>query len=208
MNTLFSLKMSTIGWFEIIKDIVIPLLGIFSTLIIGIIIANLLRKREEKNKIKELLIDTYIQYLEARNNNIDFQIRYLRYEVLNRIIINHKVFFSDNTSYKMAFEAIKLRLDELQIEVKEIQNKSSDWSLFAFKFYFLIGKEKYSKVRIFENEILENLLKDNSLSNFSENITEQFKSNKNILKKLNSSDVFQIETAMHLIEDEVAKKYN
>lgn len=72
-----------IGWFEIFKDIVIPSLSIAATVTIGIVIAIALKKREEKSKIKQLLIDNYMDYLTARTKNVMYETEAMIYEVLN-----------------------------------------------------------------------------------------------------------------------------
>lgn len=198
-----------IGWFEIVKDIVIPFLGIISTLIIGIVIANILRKKEERTKKKEMLIDSYMQYLEARNISIDFEISYVRYEVLNNIIIDSNIFFKGNANSHIAYKIIRGRLDELKEEVKSLQSKSNEWSLYTFKFSFLLNKKKYlENVKVFEDRILKNLLSEDSLKTLITNLTNAIKLDQGLLEQLNSLNTYKIELAIHKIENIVSRQTN
>lgn len=49
--------------YDITRDLVLPFLGIIATVVLGSVIANVLRQKDEKAKIKNLLIDHYMEHL-------------------------------------------------------------------------------------------------------------------------------------------------
>jgi hypothetical protein len=209
MKIIFDSNNETIGFYEILKDIIIPFLAVLSTLIIGIIIANLLRKKEEKSKIKGLLIDHYMEYLEARNLNIDFEIAFSTYEILNNILINHDSYLQKNTNSYISFNIISSKAEEYKLQAQQYHNKGSHWSLFTYRFAFLLGKKEYLKeAQPLEDNIVRNLLQENSRQTFNDTILTQIKSSEEILKGLNSNKTFTIELAIHTIELLIAKKFN
>lgn len=82
-----------IGWYDITKDIIIPLLSVVTTIVVGTIIAYLLKNKEEKAKIKSLLIDNYMLYLNKKVQFFDHELTSFKYQVFKDIIINYKWLF-------------------------------------------------------------------------------------------------------------------
>lgn len=107
-----------IGWFEIFKDIVIPSLSIAATVTIGIVIAIALKKREEKSKIKQLLIDNYMDYLTARTKNVMYETEAMIYEVLNEILIKRSEYLT-NSNWYFSFDIIQKTAAESKQKAKE-----------------------------------------------------------------------------------------
>ncbi len=64
---------SSINTYNVIKEIIIPGLSVLSTMTIGIFIAIVLKRREENSKIKSLLIDSYLEYLNRRTKFVEFE---------------------------------------------------------------------------------------------------------------------------------------
>lgn len=208
MKILFELNSGIVGWYEISKDIIITFLGIISTLVIGIIIANLLRSKEEKSKIKGLLIDHYMNYLVARNKNIIIEIDFSTYEVLNVIVADYKSYLN-NQHWPVSHDLILAKAAEYKVKAEKGQNEISEWALYTYRFSFLLGEKKYLKhTQLLENNIRDNMLQENSRGNFNITLLEKIKNDKEILKALNSSSVYDIKLGIHAIEEFVMNQYN
>lgn len=70
-----------VTWYGITKDVVIPLLSLLTTIILGTIIAVLLKRKEEKAKIKTLLIDNYMLYLNVKVKFFEYEMDTFIYEI-------------------------------------------------------------------------------------------------------------------------------
>lgn len=208
MKILFDLNNETVGWYEVLKDIIIPFLGVLSTLVIGIVIANLLRNKEEKSKIKGLLIDHYMDYLSVRTKNIIFETDYSSYEILNGIVANYNSYLN-SPNWAIAHDLILDKAAVYKEKAEKSQNQVSDWALYTHRFSFLLGEKKYLKyTQELENDIRKNMLQENSRKNFNNALLEEIKNDNEILKALNSNNVYEIKLGIHSIEELVVKKYN
>ena len=208
MKILLESNNEPIGWYQITKDIIIPLLGVISTLTIGIIIANLLRKKEEKSKIKTMLIDHYMNYLEARTSNVIFEINYSSYEILQGILLNRTSYLNSPT-WPLSHDLILAKAAEYRTKSEESISQASDWTYYTYRFTFLLGKKTYFKKALpLEKEIEKNLLGDNSRKAFNNSLLEEIKGNEELIKGLNSNKKYDVECAITEIERLIAIRYN
>lgn len=198
----------TIGWFEITKDIIIPFLSIAATITIGIIIAIALKKREEKSKIKQLLIDNYMDYLTARTKDVMYETEAICYEVLNEILINRGEYLK-SSNWHISFDIIQKKAEESKAKAQEFENNESNWSYFTYRFTFLIGEKKYFKEALpLEKIIAKNMLERDSRKKFKTGIINQVKQSEEILTNLNTPDKFKIELGIHQIIETIVYDYN
>lgn len=197
-----------IGWFEIIKDIVIPSLSILATVTIGIIITIALKKREEKSKIKQLLIDNYMDYLAARTKNVNYETEAMCYEVLNEILIKKEEYLK-SSNWHIAFDIIQKRAEESKAKSQEYDNNENNWSYFTYRFTFLIGEQKYFKEALpFEKIIEQNMLQRDSRKKFKDRMMMKVIENQEILINLNTPNKFKIESGIHQIIETIVYDYN
>lgn len=197
-----------IGWFEIVKDIVIPSVSILATVIIGIIITIALKKREEKSKIKQLLIDNYMDYLTARTKDVIYETEAMCYEVLNEILIKRAEYLT-SANWHITFDIIQKRAEESKAKSQEYENNENNWSYFTYRFTFLIGEKKYFKEALPLEKIIEqNMLQRNSRKKFKDEMMKKVSENQEILIKLNTSDKFTIESGIHQIIESIVYDYN
>lgn len=198
-----------ITWYEITKDIVIPTLSIISTLIIGIIIAVILKKRDEKGKIKETLIETYMEYMNRRINKYSFETLVITYDLYVDMFINYNKYFSEHSNSHLATDLVKKRRDKFQIKIEEFDYKEINWTFFAYKFSFLLGRKKYNnEVKSLEKNINNQLNSEESKINFLVQLKEGIIENEMISENMNASNTNKIEYGLNMIESYVAKKYN
>ena len=197
-----------IGWFEITKDIVIPSLSILATVTIGIIITIALKKREEKSKIKQLLIDNYMDYLAARTKDVIYETEAMCYEVLNEILIKRAEYLT-SSNWHITFDIIQKRAEESKAKSQEYENNESNWSYFTYRFTFLIGEEKYFKEALPLEKIIEqNMLQRDSRKKFKDKMMKKVSENQEILISLNTPDKFKIESGIHQIIETIVYDYN
>lgn len=197
-----------IGWFEITKDIIIPILSILATITIGIIIAIALKKREEKSKIKQLLIDNYMDYLSARTKDVIYETEAMCYEVLNEILIKQSQYLN-NSNWHIAFDLIQKTAEESKAKAQSLENNESNWSHFTYRFTFLIGEKKYFKEALPLEKIIEkNMLARDSRKQFKESIIGKIKKREEIINNLNTPDKFKIQLGIHQIIETIVYDYN
>src|SRR5690606_33566128 len=132
-----------IGWYEITKDLIIPLLGVISTLVIGIIIALIIKDKERKAKIKDILIDHYMDYLTVRTANVEYEINATIKEILLEIKLESDTYFNNNANWHLPIQIIKKRLDELEEKLRHVESVNTNWSIYTYRFAFLLGKKNY-----------------------------------------------------------------
>lgn len=197
-----------INWFEIITKIIIPTLSIISTLTIGVIIATALKRKEERSKIKQLLIDNYMDYLSAKNIDTNNHINFVAYEVVNEILINPHLYITKAISDEN-FDIIKAKAIEFRQKVDDSNdNNSYHWSLFMHRFAFLLGKKLYNKEVVeLKNNIDKYILGKNIIDNFIATTLNEVALNKTILKNLNSNETFEIEMAIYHIQRLIQGNY-
>jgi hypothetical protein len=198
----------SVGWFEFTKDIIIPCVSIIATVFIGFIISFALKKREEKTKIKQLLIDNYMDYLTARTKDVVYETEAMIYEVLNEILIKRADYLV-NSNWHFSFDIIQKAAEESKAKAKEYENNENNWSYFTYRFTFLIGEKKYFKDALPLEKIIEtNMLQRDSRKIFKQSIIGEIKQNDEILNNLNTSDKFKIELGVHQIVEMIVYNYN
>jgi hypothetical protein len=198
-----------IGWFEYTKDLIIPSLSVIATVVIGIFITIALKKREEKSKIKQLLIDNYMDYLTARTKDVVYETEATCYEVLNDILINFNEYINNNANLNITFGVIKKRVEEIKIKVQELENHENNWSYFTYRFTFLLGEKKYfSEALPLEKIIEQNMLARDSRKKFKAKMINIIKQNDEIISNINTADIFKIELGIHSIIETIVYEYN
>lgn len=198
-----------IGWYEISKDIVIPLLGVVSTIVIGVVIAILLKRKEEKAKVKSLLIDNYMLYLNKKVNFFSRELDSFTYRVYKDIYINYNDFFEPHANSHFLKEKISTRRDDLKAKLNQNDKEASNWSPFTFRFAFLLGKKQYMKeAQRLEDNIVNNYLGDKPRNEFVDKIKKLIKEDAEIAEGVNSSNLNKMEDSLDRLEHLIAATYN
>lgn len=124
-----------------------PTIDLTIKVIIGIFIAYYLNRKSNQDKLKEKSIDTFSELID--NIAIDQRISYL---VLNRRAL---IYLENSYPLSPSFnEWIQKEKESLSKEIDAKGEKYKDYSFFASKFQFLIGKIKYSAIIEHENIFL------------------------------------------------------
>ncbi|MFA9371132.1 MAG: hypothetical protein ACERIH_05440 [Labilibaculum antarcticum] len=195
--------------YQIFKDIIIPSLGVLSTLTIGIFIALILKRRDEKAKIKSLLIDNYMEYLNKRTCFVEYESLYYSYEILKDIYINYKDYFEDHANRHHPLGLIKETRDTYEIKLESINQVDSAWTPYTYKFCFLLGVKTYNKkAEELENRIVKEIIDDNSRSIFVSDLKQIIRKDDVIVKNMNASNLHMIKHGIDLINEKIAKRYS
>ncbi len=198
-----------ITWYEITKDIIIPILSILATLIIGIIIALILKRREEKGKSKQLLIDTYMDYINRRINKYSYDCVAITYDMYIDIFINYADYFEDHANSHLATNLVKRRRENYLKKVEEYNYTDINWSFYSIKFSLLLGREKYNKeAKELERNINQEINSEQSQMNFLLKLKKEIKENERICENMNASNTNKVEYGLDMIEAYITKKYN
>ena len=198
-----------IGWYQISKDIIIPLLGVLTTIVIGVIIAVLLKQKEEKAKIKSLLIDNYMLYLNKKASFFEQELNSFTYQIYKDIYNNYSDFFEPHANSHFKKEKISNRRDDLKTKLNVTDNEASNWSSFTFRFAFLLGKKKYTKeAQKYEDDIVNNYIADKPRRQFIEKTKKLIKDDNEIAEGLNSSNEHKMEDTLDRLEHLVANAYS
>ena len=198
-----------IGWYEISKDIVIPLLGVVSTIVIGVVIAVLLKRKEEKAKVKSLLIDNYMLYLNKKVNFFSHELDSFTYRIYKDIYINYSDFFEPHANSHFAKEKISKRRDDLKVKLRDKDQEASNWSPFTFRFAFLLGKKQYMKeAQKLEDNIVNNYMADKPRNDFVDKLKKMIKEDAGIAEGVNSSNAHKMEDSLDRLEQLIATTYN
>lgn len=194
------------NWFAIVKDIIIPGLTLIATISIGTFIAFILKNREEKEKRKSILIDTYIDYLNIRAEELDTNINNTYKKILNDILINSKQFIGDDAKWD---NKDKLIVETLQSEEKQKTYINNNWSFYTYKFCFLLGTKKYkSHLQNLETRIIENLYDNTKNDDFYRNLVNEAFNTSEIKEGLLSSNQNVVKLTIDKIKGIVAEKLN
>ena len=197
-----------ITWYEIFKDIIIPILSIITTLIIGIIIAIILKRREEKGKSKQLLVDTYMEYINRRINRYSYDFDSNMYDMYNDIFINYVDYFEDHTNSNLATDSVKVRRERFLEKVEKYDNTDINWSFYAIKFSLLLGREKYNKeAKGLEKIINQKINSEQAIMDFLLQLKGEIKEDKRICNYTNASNKSKIEYGLDMIESHINKRY-
>jgi hypothetical protein len=198
-----------IGWYEITKDIIIPALGIGATVTIGIIVAGILKKREEKAKIKSLLIDNYMKYLNVRVNFAKQEQLGFIHSLYRDIYGDYDSFFGKDANSHNTRDIIKERNDKVNKKLESLNDEETNWSPFTFQFCFLLGTKIYGKnVQYLENEIIKMYMSDRARDTFLQNIKVEIKNDTSMRGEMNSSQKMRIEKALDSIEHKIGSQLN
>lgn len=198
-----------IGWYEITKDLIIPLLGVISTLVIGIIIALIIKDKERKAKIKDILIDHYMDYLTVRTANVEYEINATIKEILLEIKLESDTYFNNNANWHLPIQIIKKRLDELEEKLRHVESVNTNWSIYTYRFAFLLGKKNYFKEALpLENNITKELISTVKLASVKKKILAKIKEDSELINELNSSNTDKIARALNKIYGIVTTDYN
>ncbi|MCK0115332.1 hypothetical protein [Gelidibacter sp. F63206] len=198
-----------ITWYDITKDIIIPILSIVATLIIGIIIALILKRREEKGKYKQLLVDTYMEYINRRIIKYSYDCVVNIYDLYIDLFINYSDYFEDHANSLLATEIVKGRREKYLRKIEEYNYTDINWSFYSIKFSLLIGREKYNKeAKELELKINQEINSEQSQMNFLLQIKKEIKENEMICENMNASNTNKIEYGLDMIEAYITKRYN
>lgn len=195
------------NWYDVTKDIIIPLLGVLATIVIGIVVAIFLRRKDEKAKIKSLLIDTYMDFLPKRQSFFAHQAKVFEYKIIHDIHENIQTYFSANEASKVS-ERVKRKYDQLCGELERHDLEEGNWTPFTYRFAFLLGAKKYAKkVQPLENDIVNNYMKDGATNHFFEELKNEVKKNENV-KQAIILDNSKMSVGFDELEYFVASKYS
>lgn len=195
--------------YSFIKDIGIPVLNLIATIIIGIVIAVMLKRREEKAKIKSLLIDNYMEYLGKRVKFTEQETMIWFHNLLKDMAINYDAYFGRHSNQHFAEEEIQQRRDLFREKLDGSDAESANWSPYTYKFCFLLGTKTYrKKAQHFENVIVKAVLDNNERAKFQAKLKEKVIASELIQKNMNAVNLSQIEHGLDLIEALVFTEYN
>ena len=134
-----------ITFYDIAKDVIIPLLGLVTTIVVGTIIAYLLKNKEAKAKVKPLLIDTYMVYLNKKSRFFEHELTVFKYQIFKDIVINFQDYFQPHANDPLVKEKIIKLRDKFKTQLDQSSDDDTNWSPFTYKFAFLLSKRRYSK---------------------------------------------------------------
>lgn len=196
-------------WYDITKDIIIPFLGVVSTIIIGVIIAIILKRKEEKSKIKTLLIDTYMEFLNKEVSFYSYESASFSYYLFKDMYLNYGDYLIVGANSHIPLERIASFRDQFKIKKDSISFEETNWSPFTYKFSFLLGLKKYTtELQELETNISTNYMADMPRSTFIQSLKEKVKRDPIIVQKLNSLNVNQINDALDKIVHIIEVDYN
>jgi hypothetical protein len=203
------LNQQPITIYGVFKDIIIPSLTLLSTIVIGTIIAISLKKREEKAKIKALLIDTYMEYLSKTMAFFNNEIDNFNVQVLKELTHNYENFFGLHANDQISKGLFKKRIDELRKKINQVKDDKTNWSFYTYRFAFLLGKKKYNEfAQPLETAIATAFAVDVARNSLSEQIIRGIKADKQLNKQINSMLEHEIEDGISTIELLTATTYN
>ncbi|KGK29465.1 hypothetical protein [Cellulophaga sp. E6(2014)] len=198
-----------ITWYEITKDIIIPILSIVATLIIGIIIALIFKRREEKGKSKQLLVETYMDYINRRINKYSYDCVVIIYDLYIDLFNNYSDYFKDHANSHLATELVKKRREKYHKKIEEYNYTDINWIFYPIKFSLLIGREKYNKeAKELERKINQEINSEQSQMNFLLQLKNEIKENEMICENMDTSNTNKIEYGLDMIEAHITKRYN
>ncbi len=142
-----------------ITEIVLPCTEIIVTLIVGIIVASSLKKREERSKIKSTLIDDYIAFLKVI---LDLYKEFLRSNESNiyKKLAECYVINEDN---KSSLTKLSEALNNNVPKESPIEN----WFYYTHRFTLLLGIKNYHKhLQNLEDKVMDELLNSDAVQNY------------------------------------------
>ena len=185
------------SWYDIIKEIFIPSMGVISTIFIGTIIAVFLRRKEEKTKIKGLLIDNYMLYLNKKVLFIDYELANIKYQIFRDLIVKYDDYFN-GYECPILQDKINNTFYEIDLELKGKSKEVVNWTHYTYIFCFLFGKKVYDKkVQPFEDIFVAKYFSDESRAQYFNEIKRNIISNKKLINNMKSHDTIMIESALN-----------
>ncbi len=198
-----------ITWYEFTKDIVIPFLGVVTTIVVGAIIAYLLKNKEEKAKIKTLLIDHYMLYLNHKLAFFEKELNSFTYRVFSDLLKNYASYFTSHANDGLVKQKIIELRNKFEEKMDLIKDEDSNWTPFTFRFGFLLGKKRYiKKVQQHENNIIKNYLSDTARDNFFLELKKKITLNQEIVDNINSYDFDKVDHALDKVISIIAHSYS
>lgn len=198
-----------ITWYDITKDLIIPFLGVTTTIVVGIIIAYLLKNKEEKAKIKALLIDTYMLYLDKKMQFFENELTSFKYQIFKDIFINYESYFERHANDHIAKQKVARLRDTFKEKLDSSNQNNANWSPFTYRFAFLLGKKNYDKhVQSLEDSVVQNYISDKARSEFLAQLKIKITANKEVADKMNSSNINKMVDALDEIEYFISIAYS
>jgi hypothetical protein len=194
-------EIEPLTWYKITKDIIIPLLSILTTVTIGIIIAIILKRREEIKDKKKLLTESYMEYLTSYSESLVKGCHSIFYEIFKEILFNYENYLESKSNKHVIVDKIKIRMDKYLIEHTQMKLGPTNLILLILRMTLLLEKDKYVKEMF--NLIGSNYAKYNSPEDrkgLVNSILDQIKNDSEIKKKMNSDELLDIEFGLDLIE--------
>lgn len=141
---------------QVWTDIIFPAANLFVIIFIGGYLAFLLNRKSNKDKIKEILIDTFMEFTQKSKNYIIVDSANLLCRIY--IVLRDTVRYSDNNLspealFKKRFQDL---IDDLTKEYKiEVFDDSTYFKFYFHKFCFLLGEKRYNKkIRPVQEKVL------------------------------------------------------
>jgi hypothetical protein len=195
--------------YQFTKDILIPFLGVLSTIVIGIVIAFLLKSKEERAKIKALLIDNYMSYLEKLVQFHGCENKTFRYQTCKELLLNYERYFNRPTDGQLGRTQLGRYQDRLKEELDNLKQEDANWSPYTYKFAFLLGKKRYFKYLLpLENKIEKEYLNDKVRIDFVRQLIDKILNDRNFKENMISNDADKINDALDNTEVLVARSHN
>jgi len=198
----------TIGLYEIFKDIVIPSISITVTIVIGVIIAIIIINKEEKAKKKELLIDSYMEYLSVWTKNFAEDSLMMTFQIYKKISLNYGDFFKEHSNTHIMLERIEIRLKKHKTRTDETIG-TEHWSPFTYKFAFLLGKDTYDKnLQALEDKIVLYYSSGESINGLENQILNKIQKSKEVTENLFETNIKNNDHALDLIDKIIVDEFN
>ena len=195
--------------YQIIKEIIIPATGILTTMIIGIVIAVMLKRREEKAKIKSLLIDSYMEYLNKRGKFLEYESLHYIHDILTDIYSDYKNYFEDHANSHFPKEQILKTIEVFKRKLDTINMEETNWTVYTYRFCFLLSTKVYNKkAQGIENSIVSGIMQKESRMKFLSELKHEIKENVELRSKMNALNINTINSGIDTIVSSISSKYS
>jgi hypothetical protein len=199
---------TSMEWFEITTKVIIPLLGIISTTTIGIVIAIMLKRREERGRIKNLLIDNYLSFASSMKSYYAYAPLICAYRIFKDITLNYASYLDPGRANGVQMDLLNRKKDELNAKREEMESDVFNWGLYTMKFGFLLGvRNLEKKLDQAGGSRLDADFDEASRTDFINHVKPLIRNNVQILDHMNSGDLIRIQQGIEFISDLVTKEY-
>lgn len=126
------------------KDYVYPALDLILKLVIGVALAFLLHRRANADKIKERLIDTYLQFLDSQVKVSRGQVAAYEqwfYKALRKQLSSLDLPYDARSSVEEVVSEQEEKVNQTDITAEELE--VSRFTAFTYRFCLLIGARRY-----------------------------------------------------------------